>query len=542
MSEMLRVLQVEDSASDADLIVRLLEKSGYLVQSERVEQAESMRRALARQDWDIIIADYQLPGFNATEAVRIRDECAQDLPLIVVSGVIGQDRGVEMIRAGAQDCVLKDRIAILAPAVQREIRDARSRRQRRQVEDRLRDRDEWLALAVGAAHLGMFDFYPQSGKLVFSEAAHRHFGLPSDVTVSYEMFARGVHPDDRGRVVDLVRWALDPESGGEYAAHYRAIGLTDQVERWVTVQGRVFFDSEAKPIRFVGVTMDMTQRKHLEEQVRQTQKLESVGMLAAGVAHDFNNLLTVITGFSQMTLENLPAHDPLRAGLQEVINAAARGADLTGQLLAFSRRQPSRPQTILLNEVVTKIQEMLRRLIGSNMSLAVSLDPATGAICADAGHIDQVIMNLVVNARDAMPNGGGLVIETASHLLEESLAASNLELPPGRYATVAVSDTGTGMSAEVKAKIFDPFFTTKQPGKGTGLGLSTVYGIVRQYGGSISVSSELGRGTKFTIFLPAVDRECDEAAAVSMREVTTKVVFAQDGAVDSGFVRASAQV
>jgi two-component system cell cycle sensor histidine kinase/response regulator CckA len=540
MSEILRVLQVEDAESDAALIIRLLEKFGYVVHSERVEDAGQMRQALARQDWDVVVADYQLPQFNAAEALRILRECTVDIPFIVVSGTIGEDRAVEMMRAGAQDYVLKDRIARLAPAVQRETREARSRRERRLAEDRLREREGWLTLAVGVTQLGMFDFYPQSGRFVLSEGGHGHVGLPPGAEVSYETIISGLHPDDRERVVGLLQKALHAESGGEYAADYRAIGLTDQVERWLAARGKVFFDAEGKPIRFVGITIDITQRKQLEEQFRQVQKLEGVGRLAGGVAHDFNNLLTVMAGYSQMTLDALPEDHRLRANMEEVLKAAAQAANLTRQLLAFSRRQPSQTTIIVLNELVASIQNMLGRLIGADVNLSLGLDPAAGAISADAGQIEQVIMNLVVNARDAMPNGGKLLIETAHVIVDEGGAESHLDLAPGHYGALKVSDTGIGMSPEVKAQIFDPFFTTKQPGKGTGLGLSTVYGIVKLSGGWISVHSEPGRGTMFTILFPTVEEKLGEAAVpptMTMPSGTETILLAEDEADVRRFVR-----
>jgi two-component system, cell cycle sensor histidine kinase and response regulator CckA len=542
MSEVLRVLQVEDAESDAALMVRLLERSGYIVRAERVEDAEQMRQALARQDWDVVTADYQLPQFDAAGALRVLQDCKRDIPFIVVSGAIGEDRAVEMMRSGAQDYVLKDRIARLAPAIQREIREARSRRERRLAEEGFRERKEWLALAVEVTQLGMFDFYPQSGTLILSEGGHRHFGLAPNVEASSETIIGGLHSDDRERVYGLVAKALTPESGGEFTADYRAIGITDKVERWLSAQGRVFFDPEGKPIRFVGVTMDITERKRLEEQFRQAQKLEGVGRLAGGVAHDFNNLLTVIAGYSQMTLDALPGFHPLRANVEHVLEAAQRAANLTRQLLAFSRRQPSRTETIVLNELVASIQNMLERLIGEDVSLVVRLDPAAGAICADAGHIEQVIMNLVVNARDAMPDGGKLIIETSHHVVEESYGLADSCLAPGEYAALTVSDTGTGISDEVKTHLFDPFFTTKQPGKGTGLGLSTVYGIVKQCGGSISVSSEPGRGAKFTILLPAKEagpREAAVSAAAPVRPGTETILLVEDEAIVRRFLRES---
>lgn len=544
MNEILRVLQVEDVESDAALTVRLLGKSWQTVQSARVEDAKTMRHALTLQDWDVVIADYQLPQFDAVEALKIRNECAPEVPFIVLSGTIGEERAVQMMRAGAQDYVLKDRIARLVPVVQRETRAAQSRGELRReyqiTSDRLHDRDDWLAMAVSATRLGMFDFYPQSGKFLLSDAGRGQFAITPDAVVTLEMIVGAFHPGDRDRVEGLIHKAFDPEGGGEYVAEHRVVGIADQAERWLAVEGKVLFDADRKPLRFVGVTMDITRAKELEEQFRQAQRLESVGSLAAGVAHDFNNLLTVITGYSQMTLDKLPALHPVRVYIEGVLQAAGRATNLTRQLLAFSRRQASRTETIGLNQFVTGIQKMLRQLTREDVELSVVLDPAAGAIRADVGHIEQVIINLVVNARDAMPNGGKLVIETAFREVDRYFAEAHPDLAPGRYAALIVRDTGTGIAPEVISRIFDPFFTTKGPGKGTGLGLSTVYGIVKQSRGTILVDSEPGRGTSFTILFPAVVVELVESSVspeASMPFGTETVLVVEDEALVRGFIR-----
>ncbi len=246
-----------------------------------------------------------------------------------------------------------------------------------------------------------------------------------------------------------------------------------------------------------------------EEQLRQSQKMEAVGQLAGGIAHDFNNLLTAITGYSQLTLRGLHPQDPLRGNIEEIKKAGDRAASLTRQLLAFSRKQVLQPKVLDLNAVVSEIEKMLQRLIGENIELRTVLAPELGSIRGDPGQIEQVIMNLAVNARDAMENGGKLTIETQNVCLDEAFS-QHLAAIPGSYVMLAVCDTGIGMDEQTQKRIFDPFFTTKELGKGTGLGLSTVYGIVKQSGGNIWIHSEVGQGTIFKIYLPRVEEEVEE--------------------------------
>jgi two-component system, cell cycle sensor histidine kinase and response regulator CckA len=292
------------------------------------------------------------------------------------------------------------------------------------------------------------------------------------------------------------------------------------------------------PIRYGGheaalaVIMDSTGRRHLEEQLRQAQKMEAVGMLAGGVAHDFNNLLTIINGYSQVILNNLRPEDPNRHAAEQIMKAGDRAAGLTRQLLAFSRRQVLQPRVLDLNTLVTSLGNMLQRLIGEDIDLRLVLRSDLGRINADPGKLEQVLMNLAVNSRDAMPKGGILTIETANVLLDEQYAASHMAVKSGPYILVAVSDTGCGMDEATRSHLFEPFFTTKAAGKGTGLGLSTVFGIVKQSGGSLEVYSEPDRGTSVKVYLPRIDQpvalEAEKRGRAGKRATETVLLVEDD--------------
>ena len=269
-------------------------------------------------------------------------------------------------------------------------------------------------------------------------------------------------------------------------------------------------DPSGQVVNYVAVKRDVTAVRRMEEQLRQSQKMEAVGRLAGGVAHDFNNLLTAISGYSDLLLHRLPDYSTLRRDVEEIRKAGDRAAALTRQLLAFSRRQVLQPKVLDLNAVVTKTGEMLRRLMGENIELSTALSPSLSRVKADPGQIEQVIVNLAVNARDAMPDGGRVTIATADAELSPSYAAAHPEVRPGPHVLLSVADTGRGMSDETQAHLFEPFFTTKERGKGSGLGLATVYGIVQQSGGHIRVNSAADRGSTFLVYLPRVEtpEEC----------------------------------
>ncbi|MGA2384572.1 MAG: ATP-binding protein [Gemmatimonadales bacterium] len=288
-----------------------------------------------------------------------------------------------------------------------------------------------------------------------------------------------------------------------------------------------------EPGHFVTVFDNITERKRLEAQLRQAQKMESVGRLAGGVAHDFNNLLTVILSGAALAKDGLPERDPARSEIREIEEAANRAAVLTRQLLAFARRQAAEPRALDLNAVTLAMDKMLRRLIGEDVELVTLLAENLGAVWADPGHIEQVLVNLTVNARDAMPGGGKLTIETSNVTLDAESAARHIGMAPGEYVMLAVSDSGCGMAPEILEHIFEPFFTTKELGGGTGLGLSTCYGIVKQSGGWIWAYSEPGRGTTFKIYLPRIQAEAEAfspASSAALRGGTETILLVEDNA------------
>jgi PAS domain S-box-containing protein len=324
-----------------------------------------------------------------------------------------------------------------------------------------------------------------------------------------------VDDKDRPRVQAAIRKAAD----GKYDEEY-CIVRHDGSVRWIWDRAFPILDEHGKVYRLAGIAEDITERKRLAEELRQAQKMEAVGRLAGGIAHDFNNLLTVVIGYCQVLLANLPAQDQWRPCVGEMKKAADRAADLTQQLLAFSRKQVLRPVVLDLNALVAGMKDMIQRLIGEDIRLETTLEPALGHVEADPGQLQQILMNLIVNARDAMPKGGKLTILTANIDLTEADLRGDPDCKPGPYALVAVRDTGIGMDAETRARLFEPFFTTKEVGKGTGLGLSMVYGIVKQSKGYVEVETALGRGSSFRIYLPRIASEVErispaEAAPVA---------------------------
>ena len=496
-----RILVLEDNDADAELVEVELRRAELDFTARRVVTRPDFERALREFLPDIIVSDHQLPQFSGVAALELARARAPHAPFILLTGSLDEETAVEYMKAGAADYILKGRLTRLGPAVRGALERERMKRQLREREEYFRSLIEQAMdiIAVldadGAVRYASPSVLPLLGYGAEELVGQHVFDLvhPDDVGPALRMFAEGVATGQGDRLLGLQVRHKD----GTYRS-LEAIGrylLDDPVVRGVVINAR-----------------DVTERRSLERQLLQAQKMEAVGRLAGGIAHDFNNILTAIFGYADLLTEEFPAGSPARQDLEEIRKAATRASALTRQLLAFSRQQVLAPMVLSVNDLVDDVDKMLRRLVGEDVELRLNLARDAGNVRADSGQLQQVIMNLVVNARDAMPTGGKLVIETADAELTEQYAEMHQAVIPGRYVMLAVSDTGVGMDAQTKARIFEPFFTTKEKGKGTGLGLSTVYGIVKQSGGYVWVYSELGHGTTIKLYLPRVDAPAEPQA------------------------------
>ena len=509
MKKPLRVLFVEDSEVDMELVCVELRRGGYDVRFRRVETAPAFLAALAEDHWDLVISDFSMPHFDGIRAFDLFHKQGLDIPFIFVSGAMGEERAVQAMKAGARDYILKGHLGRLNAAVQRELDEAEGRLRRREAEAEALKEQKRLAVALQATGAGVFEYSVVPGSESGGYCNERFaeiFGLTLEELPPFDelrqWLVEQVHADDRQRAVLHQQEFIDG-STGEFAIDCRVRHKSGKWREISCVANAVNRDADGRVADLVGVMLDRTQEKRMEQQFRQAQKMEAIGRLAGGIAHDFNNLLTVISNFGDFVLQRLPPGTEVHEDMQEVLKAATRAEGLTSQLLAYSRHRPVVATVLNVNDLVADVEKMLRRILGQSIDFRTELTPDLWRVRIDSCGLEQVLMNLAVNARDAMPEGGRLCIETANvRIGEEYMSATGAEVPAGHYVSVTVTDNGTGMDAETQSRLFEPFFTTKEQGKGTGLGLATCYGIVRQAGGYLWVCSEPGHGSSFRLFLP----------------------------------------
>ncbi|MDB5047198.1 MAG: hypothetical protein JWO30_269 [Fibrobacteres bacterium] len=548
-----RILVLAPTGRDSDLACEVLRKAGFAAMAcINLEcAAEELRRGASA----LMLAEEGLSaqGMPALMSFIAGQPAWSDIPIVILTGA-GEMNETRMRNlntfAPAGNVTFLERPfrqMTLVSTIKMALRARQRQYQLRGTLSSLGESEERLRLALDSGKIGAWEWNVMSNRLVGSMRLHEFLGLP-DGTLrgGLEALTSRIHPDDSASFRDAVAWAM--EGGVDCEMEFRVL-RPDQELRWLYTRAKVFRDRENRPARVIGATMDISERKQVEDDLRrgketlaQSQKMEAIGKLAGGIAHDFNNMLTAINGYSELLLGQLHDKAALNIGLGEILRSGKRAAALTNQLLAYSRQQLMAFQSVDVNRIVTGMSGMLRRLMQEDIDHVLRLQPDLPCIKADPSQMEQVVLNLALNARDAMPNGGRLEIETS--LLRHSVdgEAKYRDVPPGAFVRLTVRDTGVGISDELKCRIFEPFFTTKSLGKGTGMGLSTVYGIVQQSGGYIVVDSVPGAGSVFEVIFPAVagarnKAEDSEPKRMARRRCRETIMVAEDESSVRVFLR-----
>ena len=496
MVEPLNILVIEDCNADFLMVERNLKQNGLPARCRRVDTLEGVEKAINTESWDVVLSDYNVPQLNFHDSLKLLLTAFPDLALILVTGTVGEEKAVELLKLGVRDFVLKGNLTRLVPAIRRSLKDAAEQRAKRAAEEELHESNERFRMifehSIDAILLSSAD----DSILTANPEACRVFGMS-------ELEIRLVGQAGLLDREDPRLFTLQEERKRTGRCRGEITMKRGDDSRFPAEISSAFFTDCGGIQKASMIIRDMTQHNKLEELYRQAQKMEAVGQLSGGVAHDFNNILSAIFGYSHLIMDEMK-EEPVKGYVEEIMKAAKRAAVLTQSLLSFSRKQVVTLAMIDLRAVLKSFEAFLCKLIREDIELKIDCGAEPLTVLADHGQIEQVIMNLVVNARDAMPNGGKLFVETLPVAMDQEFVDSHGYGKIGPYALISVSDNGSGMDKETQSRIFEPFFTTKEQGKGTGLGLSMAYGIVKKHDGFIKVSSEPGIGTTFKVYLPHV--------------------------------------
>lgn len=541
MKMLLRALIVEDSEDDALLAIRQIEKGSFSIEYEIVQTAEKMKECLKEKVWDVILCDYKMPRFNGFEALKIYKKSALDIPFIIISGTIGEEIAVECMKAGADDYLIKGHLTRLLPAIERGLREAKNRAERKRLEEEqkqseseLRFRNILLSTLQEVSIDGILVVDEAGRMILFNRNFVTMWSIPPEVIDSksgeralQSVLGNLAEPEEYLRKVKYLYEQKSETSRDEIALkdgrtfdRYSApmIGADNKY------YGRVWFfrDITDRKRADEEIKRNQAKRFELERELIQSQKMESLGTLASGIAHDFNNILAIILGYSSLGEQGALTHQPeLIKSFETISIASRRGALLVSQLLTFARKTETVFRATDINALIIEIARLFGETFPKTIGISTNLQENIPPIVADVTQLHQVFMNLCVNARDAMPTGGTITIST---LVLDSAAVKS-KFPKAiaqKHIAISISDTGSGMDEKTKRKIFDPFFTTKEPGKGTGLGLALVHSIIENHHGVIEVESELGKGTAFHIYLPIEDSAIEnKEPAKAVRDYTS---------------------
>jgi PAS domain S-box-containing protein len=502
MTSLIHILHLEDDLMDAELVQAVFDEAGLACRITLVQTRDDFAQVLEQDALDIILSDFRLPMYDGMSALRMALQRRPDVPFIFVSGTIGEEAAIEALTKGATDYVLKQGLMRLESAVKRALQEAQNCRERRQAERALAQSEAKMRSILDSVDEGFIVIDPDCRILSANRAFCNMVNLQEDRVAGGMCYAvlHGV----RGPCLKMGEACAARRAFETGTVHFGTHIHKDAsgAEHHFELKSYPIVDDSGAVVSVIETFNDVTEKRQLEEQLVQSQKMESVARLAGGVAHDFNNMLGVIIGHTELAMGQVNPAQPFFASLREIRKAAERSAGLTRQLLAFARKQTVAPRVLDLNETVAGMLKMLRPLIGEDIDLEWRPGDGVWPVKMDPSQIDQILANLCVNARDAISGVGRITIETGVTANGPGSCTRRSDFVPGEYVSLTVSDDGCGMDHETLGKIFEPFFTTKEIGRGTGLGLATVYGIVKQNGGFISVDSQPERGSTFKLYLP----------------------------------------